>query len=76
MKQKTETITVAVEMRVTYDPTRKGARDHVIKCAVNDVPYDLGGGHVDHGCYSVKRGRKYLVPNAAISQPEDKPTNT
>ena len=30
MKQKTEIITVAVEMEVTYDPTRKGA----LRCPV------------------------------------------
>jgi hypothetical protein len=64
MKKKTETITVAVEMAITYDPTCKGAREEVIKCAVRDLPNDLGGACIHRGCYSVKRGRKYLVPNA------------
>lgn len=64
MKQKTETITVAVELAITYDPSRKGSRDELIKRAVRDLPNDLSGACIHHGCYSVKRGRKYLVPNA------------
>jgi hypothetical protein len=67
MKQKTETITVAVELKITYDPTRKGAREEVVKCAVREIPNDPGGASVDHGCYGIKRGRQYLVPNNAMS---------
>ena len=68
MKQKTETITVAVEMAITYDPTCKGAREEVIKCAVRELPNDLVGACIHHRCYSIKRGRKYLVPNVKVSR--------
>ena len=66
MKQKTETITVAVELQITYDPTRKGSREELIKRAVDEIPSDLGGACICNGCYSIKRGRKYLVPNADV----------
>ena len=60
MKQKTETITVAVEMEITYDLTRDGSRNQVIKCAVQELPTELLGVCTAHGRYSIKRGRKYL----------------
>jgi len=63
MKRKTETITVAVEMAITYDPTRKGSRDELIKLAVKEVPSDFGGACIHHGCYSIKRGQTYLTAN-------------
>ena len=64
MKQKTETITVAVEMEITYDPIRNGSRDELIKCALKELPIDLRGACTTHGRYSIKRGRKYLLLNA------------
>ena len=63
MKQKTETITVAVEMEITYDLTRDGSRNQVIKCAVQELPTELLGVCTAHGRYSIKLGRKYLLPN-------------
>jgi hypothetical protein len=66
MKRKTETITVAVELQITYDPTRKGSREELIKRAIEEIPSDLGGACIYHGCYSIKRGRKYLAPNAMM----------
>ena len=64
MKQKTETITVAVEMEITYDPTRDGSRDQVIKCAVRELPTELFGVCTTHRRYSIKRSRKYLLANS------------
>jgi tartrate dehydratase beta subunit/fumarate hydratase class I family protein len=63
MKQKTETITVAVELEITYDPTRDGSRAEVIKRSVEEIPSDLCGACIYYGGYSIKRGRRYLMPN-------------
>jgi len=62
-KYRTETITVAVDMVIEFDASKSGARQHAIDCAVSGLPYELCGGHVEHGCYLVKRGDRRLMPN-------------
>ena len=73
-KYRTETITVAVDMVIEFDASKPGAMQHAIDCAVSGLPYELCGGHVEHGCYSVKRGDRRLMPNIG-SQTQPPKTN-
>lgn len=62
MKLKKETITVAVQITVQYEPDIKGAREHIVGEAVKTLPSDLCGASISYGSYSAKRGKSYLLP--------------
>jgi len=62
MKLKKETITVAVQVTVQYEPDIKGAREHIISEAVKTLPNDMCGASTSYGTYSAKRGKSHLLP--------------
>lgn len=51
---KTEIVLVVVEMEVTYDEKREGAREHIINRCTDDISLLVSGAGVKVGPYSIR----------------------